>query len=141
MLTAVLVAAGTLAVQISLRGMLKHRPAELRRESVSPHDPASTGKVAFHVDAVMKVPHMSKYSLIWNQSETPSEITPEIVAAISERITEEFGPQVSIRSARKLRTPAIVLNEWAREGRALVQASHHLQRTGARHMPAAEFAD
>jgi hypothetical protein len=52
------------------------------------------------------------------------EVPAETLALIAVAVTAYLGKKVKIRSARSLQT----VNPWAQAGRAIVQASHNLNR-------------
>jgi type VI protein secretion system component VasF len=60
------------------------------------------------------------------KAEAPAEenVSPEILAVIAVAVTAFLGKKVKIRSAHLMHT----VTPWAQVGRAIVQASHNLNR-------------
>ena len=55
------------------------------------------------------------------------EITPDILVVLAAAVTAFLGKKVRIRSAKMLQSPYEIVNPWAQQGRAIVQASHNLR--------------
>jgi hypothetical protein len=55
------------------------------------------------------------------------EIPTEILIIITAVVASYLGKKVRIRSARMLQSPYEIVNPWAQQGRATVQASHSLR--------------
>jgi hypothetical protein len=59
--------------------------------------------------------------------ETKEEIPTEILIVIGAAVTSFLGKTVRIRSAKMLQSPYEIVNPWAQQGRATMQASHSLR--------------
>jgi methylmalonyl-CoA carboxyltransferase 12S subunit len=57
------------------------------------------------------------------------EITPETLVVLAAAVTAFLGKKVRIRSAKMLQSPYEIVNPWAQQGRAIVQASHNLPKS------------
>jgi hypothetical protein len=55
------------------------------------------------------------------------EVSSETLVVIAAAVTAFLGKKVRIRSAKMLRSPREGVSPWSQQGRALVQASHHLR--------------
>ncbi len=55
------------------------------------------------------------------------EITPDTLVVLAAAVTAFLGKKVRIRSAKTLQSPYEIVNPWAQQGRAIVQASHNLR--------------
>jgi hypothetical protein len=53
------------------------------------------------------------------------EIPTEVLIVIGAAVTSFLGQKVRIRSAKMLQSPYEIVNPWAQQGRATVQASHN----------------
>jgi methylmalonyl-CoA carboxyltransferase 12S subunit len=57
------------------------------------------------------------------------EITPDTLVVLAAAVTAFLGKKVRIRSAKMLQSPYEIVNPWAQQGRAIVQASHNLPKS------------
>ena len=57
------------------------------------------------------------------------EITADTLVVLAAAVTAFLGKKVRIRSAKMLQSPYEIVNPWAQQGRAIVQASHNLPRS------------
>lgn len=57
------------------------------------------------------------------------EITADTLVLLAAAVTAFLGKKVRIRSARMLQSPYEIVNPWAQQGRAIVQASHNLPKS------------
>jgi hypothetical protein len=57
------------------------------------------------------------------------EITPDTLVVLAAAVTAYLGKKVRIRSAKMLQSPYEIVNPWAQQGRAIVQASHNLPKS------------
>jgi hypothetical protein len=55
------------------------------------------------------------------------ELTSETLVVLAAAVTAFLGKKVRIRSAKMLQSPYEIVNPWAQQGRAIVQASHNLR--------------
>jgi hypothetical protein len=62
-----------------------------------------------------------------SMAHTKEEIPTEILIVISAAVTSFLGKRVRIRSAKMLQSPYEIVNPWAQQGRATMQASHSLR--------------
>lgn len=60
-------------------------------------------------------------------AQTRDEIPTDILIVISAAVTSFLGKTVRIRSAKMLQSPYEIVNPWAQQGRATMQASHSLR--------------
>jgi methylmalonyl-CoA carboxyltransferase large subunit len=98
---------------------LETRLAELSRTPAMPPAAAPAG-IQTPVAAAMPVPAAPQQE----------EVTPEILVVIAAAVTAFLGKKVRIRSAKMLGSRPQVANPWSQQGRALIQASHHLRFRG-----------
>ena len=57
------------------------------------------------------------------------EITPDTLVVLAAAVTAFLEKKVRIRSAKILQSPYEIVNPWAQQGRAIVQASHNLPKS------------
>ena len=57
------------------------------------------------------------------------DITPDTLVVLAAAVTAFLGKKVRIRSAKMLQSPYEIVNPWAQQGRAIVQASHNLPKS------------
>jgi hypothetical protein len=62
------------------------------------------------------------------------EVSPEMLIVIAAAVTSFLGKKVRIRSAKMLQSPYEIVNPWAQQGRATIQASHNF-REWSHHEP------
>jgi len=60
-------------------------------------------------------------------AQTKEEIPTEVLIVIGAAVTSFLGKRVRIRSAKMLQSPCEIVNPWAQQGRATMQASHSLR--------------
>jgi hypothetical protein len=58
------------------------------------------------------------------------EVPPEVLVVIAAAVTSFLGKKVRVRSAKMLQSPYEIVNPWAQQGRATIQASHALRSWG-----------
>jgi len=58
-------------------------------------------------------------------SPAKGKITPEILVILAATATAFLGKEVRIRSAQIMHSPYEIVNTWAQQGRAFIQASHN----------------
>jgi hypothetical protein len=56
-----------------------------------------------------------------------TEVTPEMMAVITEAASAFLGKKVHVLSAKLLEQPHEVISPWSQQGRVFVQASHNLR--------------
>jgi hypothetical protein len=128
-LVAALVIAGWVTVYIGSRSLLKRTCAELRLEVRRQIDALSASVTALE-RTVGTLAAGSSATLRPEEEQTLDEITPETMATITETITALLGRKVHIRSVKILHVPTAIANAWSQQGRAVIQASHHLAQKG-----------
>ena len=126
-LTAAMVIAGWLIVFVGLRLELKRTCAEFRAEFQRQIHSLSTRLEVLDRAAVTRTATASAV-LSPGEAQAPEEIAPETLATIAETITGLLGRKVHIRSVKVLPAPDAVVNPWAQQGRAVVQASHNFSQ-------------
>ena len=67
---------------------------------------------------------------VFELAKAPEEIPPEVLVVIAAAVTSYLGKKVCIRSAKMLQSPYEIVNPWAQQGRATIQASHALRSWG-----------
>ncbi len=60
-------------------------------------------------------------------AKSSDQLPVEILVVIGAAVTSFLGKPVRIRSAKMLQSPYEIVNPWAQQGRATVQASHNLR--------------
>lgn len=125
--------AGAIAVFVSSRQTLKRAVAELRQQldSLSTRvraleqdadDRTSSSRAESHqLDSAGLSPPIAR-------QQVSEQITPETLATITETITALLGRKISVRSVKMLATPDVIVNPWAQQGRAVIQASHNFSQ-------------
>lgn len=136
-LIAALVVAGWVAVFISSRSTLNRTCAQLRVEFQRQIDSLSAKVGSLErADGTWTAPSSvtpgsgkiepPAGNAVWPiaaQAQATEEITPEILATITETVTALLGRKVHVRSVKILPAPDATANPWAQRGRAIVQAS------------------
>jgi len=68
-------------------------------------------------------------------SKASEEVSPEVLVVIAAAVTSFLGKKVRIRSAKMLQSPYEIVNPWAQQGRATIQASHNFREWGHQPQP------
>jgi hypothetical protein len=134
LLIAALVIAGWIAVFISSRRALEWKCAEPQRQidslsaRVRDLEQAAEARTLSAVAESVKTEPSAGTAVpsVAAQSQALEEITPETLATIAETVTALLGRKVRVRSVKLLPTPDAIVNPWAQQGRAVIQASHNL---------------
>jgi hypothetical protein len=69
---------------------------------------------------------ISALEAVLPKAEAAETVSAETLAMIAVAVTAYLGKKVKIRSARLMPTA----NQWTQAGRAVIQASHNLKRSG-----------
>jgi len=120
MLIGALLIAGWVMVYIVSQREVKRACASLRFELQRQIDSLSETVKALERSATAQ-PHRVTGS---------GEITADTLAEIDMTITGLIGKKAMIRSVKLLQTPNAAANQWAQQGRVVVQASHNLAQRG-----------
>lgn len=139
------IAAGLLAVSISLLRILKRTLTDLHLEFQQQIDALSAkvgtlerNPIAQSAASVLtlsgKVPSQAADAAEPCAAQVPEEITAEITAEtlvkIADTVTALLGKKVRIRSVRIVQQQNAIVNPWAQQGRIVIQASHNLAQRG-----------
>jgi type II secretory pathway pseudopilin PulG len=124
-----LIAAGSLAVAINSRRILKQTLKDLRLELQQQIDALSA-----KVGAVERPWVQSDGSVLTRAGtdevepgafQMPEEITAETLAKIADTVAALLGRRVRIRSVRIVEQEDAIVNPWAQQGRVVIHASHN----------------
>jgi len=135
-----LVAAGLLAVSISLLRILKRTLTTLHLEFQQQNDAlsAKVGTLECNAIAQSAASVLTLSGKVASQAadaaepcaQVPEEITAETWAKIADTVTALLGKKVRIRSVRIVQQQNAIVNPWAQQGRIVIQASHNLAQRG-----------
>jgi hypothetical protein len=136
-----LIAAGLLAVSISLLRILKRTLTDLHLEFQQQIDALSAkvgtlerNPIAQSVASVLtpsgKVASQGADASEPCEAQVPEEITAETLVKIADTVTALLGKKVRIRSVRIVQQQNAIVNPWAQQGRIVIQASHNLAQRG-----------
>jgi hypothetical protein len=124
------------AVFVSWRRSLKRTSAELQRQIDSVSERVQALEQAGEARTISTVPESRKMEPSGEAALPPmaskaqplEEITPETLAKVTETVTVLLGRKVHVRSVKLLPTPDAIVNPWAQQGRAVIQASHNFSQ-------------
>ncbi|HSY65447.1 MAG TPA: hypothetical protein VK829_12675 [Terriglobales bacterium] len=136
-----LIAAGLLAVSISLLRILKRTLTDLHLEFQQQIDALSAkvgilernpiAQSAASVSTLSgKVASQAADEAEPCAAQVPEEITAETLVKIADTVTALLGKKVRIRSVRIVQQQNVIVNPWAQQGRIVIQASHNLAQRG-----------
>ena len=136
-----LIAAGLLAVSISLLRILKRTLTTLHLEFQQQIDALSAkvgtlerNPIAQSAASVLtlsgKVASQAADAAEPCAAQVPEEISVETLVKIADTVTALLGKKVRIRSVRIVQQQNAIVNPWAQQGRIVIQASHNLAQRG-----------